>query len=120
MNSALGFAQGLYPPVWPTLRERTLRKGTVIEALLNNTQRLPTYLDCNGWQRERHQSGKHSLSANTNGCTKVITSSNEYLTIPEYLSLLASTKGFYKSLEPLINSAFNASQASFANACTST
>ena len=35
MSSAIGFTQGLYPPVGPTLGEQTLRNGTVVSSPLN-------------------------------------------------------------------------------------
>ena len=117
MSSALGFAQGLYPPVGPQLGEQTLRNGTTIEAPLNGYQLIPiaTVGSASGVNQENT-----AFLQSTNGCTRGISSSNEYLTTPEYLNLLASTRGFYESLEPLIGGSFNSSQASFANAYSST
>ena len=116
MSSALGFAQGLYPPVGPDLGQQTLRNGTIVEAPLDGYQLIPiaTVGTASGANQENT-----AFLESTNGCTRGTTSSDEYLTTPEFLNLLASTRGFYLSLEPLIGGSFNSSQASFANAYTS-
>ena len=116
MSSAVGFTQGLYPPVGTTLGEQTLRNGTKVEAPLNGYQIIPIATVGNGLGS--NQENTAFLQSQSN-CSNAIASSNEYLTTSEYLELLASTKNFFSSLEPLINGTFNLSQASFQNAYTS-
>jgi len=52
------------------------------------------------------------------GCANAIESSNEYFSSAEYNTMLSSTNDFYKSLSPVINGTFSASQTSFKNAYT--
>ena len=114
--SAVGFSQGLYPPVGPTLGMQTLRNGTVVESPLNGYQIIPIMPA--GTEVGANQENTGFLQADNN-CTNAIASANEYTTTPEFQSLLASTRSFYQSFDPLINRTFNMSQESFANAYTS-
>ena len=74
MSYALGFPQGLYPPVGPTSGQQTLRNGTIIEAPLNGYQLIliATVGGASGTNKE-----DAAFLQSTTGCTGAITSSNE-------------------------------------------
>lgn len=114
-NSAMGFLQGLYPPVGETLGSETLRNGTVVSSPLNGYQLIPidditsgSGSEDNGWLQS------------ASGCALATSSSNGYFLSREYQDLLAGTQELYDSIAPIINSTFNGSQISFKNAYTST
>ena len=106
--SAMGFLQGLYPPVGPTLGKQTLRNGTTVETPLDGFQLIPVATVSSGTGSE----DSAWLQGNTN-CAKAVVSSNEYTTTPEFMSLQNSTMSFYQNLEPVINSTIPANQTSF-------
>ena len=112
--SALGFLQGLYPPVGSTLGKQTLANGTVVQVPLDGYQLIPV-ATVGGASSE-----DSAWLQGSTGCAKAVVSSNNYFASEEYMSLDNSTKSFYQSLEPVINSTFNATQADFMNAYSST
>jgi hypothetical protein len=112
-NSAMGFLQGLYPPVGEQLGSNTLRNGTSVQTPLNGYQLIPL---------QTVQTGSNSenaawLQGSTN-CANAQISSNAYFTSPEYTTLLNSTQSLYTSISPMINRTFTASQTSYKNAYT--
>lgn len=113
-NSALGFLQGLYPPVGDAVATQTLRDGTNVSAPVNGYQYIPV---------DTLQAGSggedNSWLQSASGCDAATISSNNYFSSKEYLNLLNSTQSFYDSLLPVINGTFNASQDTFKNAYTS-
>jgi hypothetical protein len=113
-NSALGFLQGLYPPVGTALGTTTLRNGTNVTAPLNGYQLIPV-------EESTHGAGSEDNTwlQSASGCAQAIVSSNDYFSSEEYTSLLDSTRDFYESIYPVISNTFNASQNSFKNAYTS-
>lgn len=116
MNSALGFLQGLYPPVGNGVStSQTLRNGTSVQSPMQGYQLVPVHTVTTG--------GAGSESAGwlqgSTGCGNAMTSSNEYFNSEEYTTILSSTNDFYKSLTPVINGTFGANQTSFKNAYTS-
>ena len=113
MPSAQGFLQGLYPPVGGSSQQK-LANGTVVDAPLDGYQLIPVATAGTGTGSE----DQAWLQGSTN-CANAEISSNAYYASAEYMSLLNSTKDFYTGLLPVINSTFNAGQASFANAYTS-
>lgn len=112
--SALGFLQGLYPPVGPTLGKQILRNGTTIEVPLNGFQLIPVATVTSGTGSE-----DSAWLQGSDNCAKAIVSSNNYFMSPEYMVLENSTMGFYQSIEPVINSTFTADATSFKNAYAS-
>ena len=112
--SALGFLQGLYPPVGSTLGKQTLANGTVVQVPLDGYQLIPV-ATVGGASSEDSAWLQGSTS-----CANAIVSSNNYFASEDYKSLQNSTIGFYQSLEPVISSTFNATQTSFMNAYSST
>lgn len=116
-NSAAGFLQGLYPPVGATLGSQTLANGTSIEAPLNGYQLIPVQTVTSA------SSGANSENSawlqGQSGCANAITSSNDYFFSQEYMTLLNSTKSFYQSLLPVINTTFTSEQDTFKNAYSS-
>jgi len=112
--SALGFLQGLYPPVGPTLGKQTLRNGTVVEVPLNGYQLIPVATVTSGTRSE-----DSAWLQGSGNCANAIVSSNNYYNSLEYKSLENSTMGFYQSLESVVNSTFSANQTSFQNAYSS-
>lgn len=112
-SSAMGFLQGLYPPVGTTLGSSTLRNGTIVESPLNGYQLIPLEQVTTGANSENSA----WLQGATN-CANAQVSSNNYFSSSQYLDTLASTQDFYNGLSPMINRTFTAAQTSFKNAYT--
>ncbi|KAF7938035.1 hypothetical protein EAE99_001707 [Botrytis elliptica] len=115
-NSAAGFLQGLYPPVGATLGSQTLANGTSVEAPLGGFQLIPVNAVATASSSANSESS--SWLQGSSGCGNAVTSSNNYFYSEEYASLLNSTKSFYQSLLPVINTTFNSSTNTFKNAYT--
>ncbi|TGO65947.1 hypothetical protein BOTNAR_0072g00210 [Botryotinia narcissicola] len=115
-NSASGFLQGLYPPVGATLGSQTLANGTSVEAPLGGFQLIPVNAVATASSSANSESS--SWLQGSSGCGNAVTSSNNYFYSEEYASLLNSTKSFYQSLLPVINTTFNSSTDTFKNAYT--
>jgi len=113
-NSAMGFLQGLYPPVGAGLDTSTLRNGTNITAPMQGYQLIPISLVSSGSGSE-----DNGWLQSASGCAKATVSSNNYFLSQQYTELLASTQEFYQSLMPVINGTFNESTDTFKNAYTS-
>lgn len=113
-NSAVGFLQGLYPPVGNTLGTQTLRSGANVTAPMNGYQLIPVDLVTSGTGSE--DSG---WLQSTSNCAQAQISSNDYFSSEDYLNTLNSTRDFYTALEPVVNGTFAANQTSFKNAYTS-
>ena len=113
-NSAMGFLQGLFPPVGSTLGSTTLRNGTVIEAPMSGYQLIPVEL-VSGGSGEEGSTWLQSAS----GCAAATIGSNNYFTSSQYMDLLASTHDFYQKLLPVYSGTFNNSDATYKNAYTS-
>ncbi|KAL3458941.1 histidine phosphatase superfamily [Aspergillus heterothallicus] len=111
-NSATGFLQGVYPPVG-SVSSQELANGTTVESPLNGYQLIPLSLIDSGASSE-----DSSWLQSTTDCQNAIVSSNNYYSSELYNSLLESTKDFYQSLAPLINTSFSDSDMSFKNAYT--
>lgn len=110
-NSAAGFLQGLYPPVGENEGVQILANGSAVQTPMNGFQLIPVNIvstgtgsEDNGWLQD------------TSGCENAELSSNRFFTSSEYQNLLASTKGFYEQLVPVVNGTFAASDVTFKNA----
>ena len=110
-NSAAGFLQGLYPPVGENEGVQILANGSAVQTPMNGFQLIPVNIvstgtgsEDNGWLQD------------TSGCGNAELSSNRFFTSSEYQNLLASTKGFYEQLVPVVNGTFAASDVTFKNA----
>ncbi|OJJ32750.1 hypothetical protein ASPWEDRAFT_115145 [Aspergillus wentii DTO 134E9] len=111
-NSATGFLQGVYPPVG-TSASQTLGNGSSVSAPLNGYQLIPLEItDTNAGSED------NTWLQDATGCSKAVVSSNNYYTSSLYNSLLDSTKDFYGSLSPVLNSTFTESKMTFKNAYT--
>ena len=115
MPSCMGFLQGLYPPVGPELGQQTLGNGTVVQVPLNGFQIIPVATVSAGARNE-----DSAWIQGSGNCAKAIISSNNYYDSLEYRALQDSTRDFYTSLEPVVNSTIVANQTNFKNAYTST
>lgn len=113
-NSAMGFLQGLYPPVGDVMGTQTLRNGTNVTSPLNGYQLIPISLVSSGAGSE-----DAGWLQSTSNCAKATISSNNYFNSESYMNYLNSTRDFYNNLLPVINGTFNASMDSFKNAYTS-
>jgi hypothetical protein len=113
-NSAQVFLQSLYPPT--TLATQTLANGTKVNAPLGGYQYIP--VDAVSTAASSSDSENSAWLQAGSGCGNAVVSSNNYFSSQEYLSTLESTKGFYSSLLPVINSTFSAAQDTFKNAYT--
>ncbi|KAL2846660.1 histidine phosphatase superfamily [Aspergillus pseudoustus] len=111
-NSATGFLQGVYPPVG-SVSSQELANGTTVESPLNGYQLIPLSLIDSGASSE-----DSAWLQSTTDCQNAIVSSNNYYSSELYNNLLDSTRDFYQSLAPLINTSFSESDMSFKNAYT--
>ena len=111
-DSAISFMQGVYPPL-PKVQEK-LANGSSVVAPLNGYQYVPV----NAVADAAASSGSEStewLQADS-GCSNAVVSSNNYLVSDAYTSTLNDTQSFYQSLEPVISSTYQSSDANFENA----
>lgn len=113
-HSAMGFVQGLYPPVGDRLATTTLGNGSDVTAPLNGYQ-LVSVADVD----QGADSENNAWLQSATGCGQATVSSNQYFSSQQYNDLLESTKDFYADLSPVVDSVFNESQLSFKNAYTS-
>ncbi|KAL4795009.1 histidine phosphatase superfamily [Aspergillus venezuelensis] len=109
-NSATGFLQGVYPPVG-TLASQDLANGSTVESPLNGYQLIPLSLIDSGASSE-----DSTWLQGTTDCDNALVSSDSYYSSELYNSLFESTRDFYTSLAPLINTSFSAEEMSFKNA----
>ncbi|KAH6622314.1 histidine phosphatase superfamily [Boeremia exigua] len=107
-NSAMGFLQGLYPPVQTV---QTLGNGNDVSAPLSGYQLIPVNTietgagsEDSGWLQD------------ASSCANAKTSSNNYFVSSEYQNTLKATNDFYKSLVPVVNATLAVDQVSFKNA----
>ncbi|KAF7877486.1 hypothetical protein EAF04_001163 [Stromatinia cepivora] len=115
-NSAAGFLQGLYPPVGATLGSQTLANGTSVEAPLGGFQLIPVNAVATASSSANSESS--TWLQGSSGCGNAITSSNNYFYSEEYTRLLNSSKSFYQSILPVINTTFDSTTNTFKNAYT--
>lgn len=111
-NSATGFLQGVYPPVG-SKASQTLGNDTTVEAPLGGYQLIQ--LDTTGTSQN---SESNPWLQGSSDCNMATASSNNYYVSEAYNSLLASTKDFYQSLSPMLNSTFTPDEMSFKKAYT--
>ncbi|KAF7718217.1 Uncharacterized protein PECH_006171 [Penicillium ucsense] len=109
-NSATGFLQGVYPPAGSSANQ-TLANGTTVDSPLQGYQLIQIAATSSSNSNE----GQTWLQGSSE-CNKATVSSNNYYVSTAYETMLQSTKSFYQSLSPLINSTFSPSQMSFKNA----
>ncbi|KAH4036620.1 hypothetical protein HBI24_090240 [Parastagonospora nodorum] len=106
-NSAMGFLQGLYPPVQTV---QTLANGQNVQAPMDGYQLIPV---------NTIQTGSGSEDAgwlqDASSCQAAKTSSNSFFSSTEYKDLSSSTKDLYASIVPAINNIIPADQISFKN-----
>ncbi|EMD92067.1 hypothetical protein COCC4DRAFT_201376 [Bipolaris maydis ATCC 48331] len=107
-NSAMGFLQGLYPPVQTV---STLANGQNVQAPMDGYQLIPVNTidtgagsEDSGWLQD------------ASSCQNAKASSNSYFESQEYKELASSTSSFYKSLVPSINDVISDDQVNYKNA----
>ncbi|PVI07706.1 phosphoglycerate mutase-like protein [Periconia macrospinosa] len=104
-TSAMGFLQGLYPPVKTV---QTLAGGRSIQAPMY--QLIPVNTIETGAGSE-----DSSWLQDASSCTNAKASSNRYFTSQEYSTLLESTKPFFQSLVPVVNNTLDPKDVTFKN-----
>ncbi|OOQ88951.1 histidine acid phosphatase [Penicillium brasilianum] len=109
-NSATGFLQGVYPPAGNSANQ-TLANSTTVVSPLQGYQLIQVTSSSSSNSNE----GATWLQGSSD-CQKATVSSNNYYTSDSYNSMLQSTKDFYQSLSPMLNSTFTSSQMTFKNA----
>lgn len=110
-SSALGFLQGLYPPVATT---ETLANGTQVTRPYGGYQLIPVGLSTSGTGSE-----DNGWLQDASGCNNAVKSSANYFLSNQYNNLLNSTTDFYNNIRPVVSGTYNASQVNFRNAYTS-
>lgn len=111
-SSAIGFLQGVYPPVGSSAND-TLSNGTTVEAPLNGYQLIPLSLVSHGTDSE-----DNTWLQDATGCENAKVSSNNYYSSSLYNSILSSSSAFYRSLSSMLSGAFSDDEMSFKNAYT--
>ncbi|KAF2031422.1 phosphoglycerate mutase-like protein [Setomelanomma holmii] len=106
-NSAMGFLQGLYPPVQTV---QTLADGQSVQAPMDGYQLIPVNTLATGAGSE--DSG---WLQDASSCNNAKISSNAFFNSKEYTDTLSSTKDFYASIVPSINNVISADQVTFKN-----
>jgi hypothetical protein len=109
-SSAMGFLQGLYPPVG-SKAVQTLRNGNSVQPTMDGYQLIPVNTVATGASSE--DSG---WLQDATSCFNAKISSNNYFTSDEYNSRLKNTKDFYSSLVPVVNGTFDQKDVTFKNA----
>jgi hypothetical protein len=106
-NSAMGFLQGLYPPVQTV---QTLANGKSVQVPMDGYQLIPVNTvqtgsgsEDSGWLQD------------ASSCANAKTSSNNFFDSKEYKDLASSTKDFYTGVVPAVNNIISADQVTFKN-----
>lgn len=107
-NSAMGFLQGLYPPVQTV---QTLGNGQSVQAPMDGYQLIPVNTISTGAGSE-----DTSWLQDASSCHNAKSSSNNFFDSQDYKKLASSTKDFYSSVVPSINGVIGNDQVSFKNA----
>lgn len=107
-NSAMGFLQGLYPPVQSV---QTLANGNDVQAPMDGYQLIPVNTISTGSGSE--DSG---WLQDATSCYNAKTSSNNYFNSADYNNLLSNTKDFYEQLVPVVNRTLSEKDVNFKNA----
>ncbi len=115
-NSAQAFLQGLYPPAGSVATQK-LANGTELNLPFGGYQYIP--INAVASAASGASSEDNTWLQGMSGCGNAMTSSSDYFNSAEYLDTLASTAGFYKSLEPIINGTYSDAQSTFKNAYAS-
>lgn len=115
-NSAQGWLQGLYPPVGTLLASQTLANGTSVSAPLNGYQLIPVNAISSASSSANSENA--AWLQGSSGCNNAIISSNNYFVSDDYTSTLTSTKDFYASLLPVVNTTFSSADDTYKNAYT--
>lgn len=109
-NSAMGFLQGLYPPVGTDLGSNTLRNGSIVQSPLNGYQLIPLQTVQTGTNSENAA----WLQGSTN-CANAQISSNNYFQSLEFMSISNASQSLYDSVVPMINRTFTPADTNFKN-----
>ncbi len=115
-TSAQVFVQGLYPPLGDSVKEK-LANGSEITGPLDNYQYIPVNAISDAATADKAES--NTWLQGSSGCSNAVISSNAYLASSEYKNQMDSTKGFYHSLMPEIETSFSDDTANFKNAYAS-
>ncbi|KAI8940946.1 hypothetical protein NX059_002199 [Plenodomus lindquistii] len=107
-NSAMGFLQGLYPPVQTV---QTLGNGQSVQAPMDGYQLIPVNTIATGAGSE--DAGWLQDASN---CHNAKISSNSFFDSEVYNMLASDTKDFYASIVPSINNVIGEDQVTFKNA----
>ncbi|KAF1850873.1 phosphoglycerate mutase-like protein [Cucurbitaria berberidis CBS 394.84] len=107
-NSAMGFLQGLYPPVQTV---QTLANGKNVQAPMDGYQLIPVNTVSTGAGSE-----DAGWLQDASSCQNAKTSSNAFFDSKEYKDRASGTKDFYSSIVPSINNVISEDQVTFKNA----
>lgn len=110
MPAAIGFLQGLYPPVGNSVGAQLLRNGSSVNSPLNGYQIIPVAQSTTGTGSE-----DQAWLQGASNCQKAIVSSNSYFYSDEYNKMFQSTQEFYTGLTPMVNATFSKNEISFKN-----
>ena len=116
-NSAMGFLQGLYPPVGAILGSEIIANGSAIQSPLDGYQLIPVNVLASA--STSSQPGDAIWLEGTTGCENAAISSNNYFLSQDFQNMTNKTTAFYQSILPVINTTFKATTAIYKNAYAS-
>ncbi|KAF4629476.1 hypothetical protein G7Y89_g8666 [Cudoniella acicularis] len=112
-DSAIGFLQGLYPPIGLAGAE-LLANGSTIEPPLGGYQLIPVNELAS--LASVANSGDATWLQGASGCQNAITDSNEYFFSQDFMDFSNKTASFYQSILPVINNTFTSATDIYKNA----
>ena len=114
-NSAMGFLQGLYPPVGATLGSEAIANGSTILSPLDGYQLIPVQALTSGVSQPENVVWLEG----TTGCENAVVSSNNYFLSQDFQNMTDMTNAFYQSILPVINTTYTAGTDVYKNAYAS-
>jgi hypothetical protein len=110
-NSAMGFLQGLYPPVGNQMSTEALANGSNIQSPMEGYQLIPiNTIETNAGSEDSGWLQDATL------CVNAKVSSNAYFSSPAYELLFSSTREFYSSLVSVVNQTLDEEDTTYKNA----
>lgn len=112
MSSAMGFTQGLYPPVGEQAATAGLRNGSTVTEPLNGYQLVPIQQSTTGTRTETS-----AWLQGNRGCGRASDSSRNYFNSTDFYTVSNASQNFYQQIAPVVANTFpNPDLVNFYNA----